>query len=262
VSLLLDDERYESLNWYIKNKKKFRNSVWCKAIKDVFDELDIDLLEQDEINSKLNFLSEKKKFITVQEGHGEWFDADLLRGLSDLIFLGIRQINQEHIEGFRHIGQCFKDFGRKLGYKGLPLIVFGDSILLNVRYYKTKVKLIDAKRKMYHGETEKADYNWKAVSLCGQKGAMNLDAVMQRVIWITREQKILDAEQGESDPLTDRLRFTRDSFKKTLNRNLSEEDKRALFYYYTCEGDHESKRNNMLLQHLVEDPNMTLKYLF
>ena len=219
-------------------------------------------MDQHEVNEKMTFISEKKKFIAVREGHGEWFDGELLRGISDAIFLGIRQITQEHIEGFRHLGQSFKDFGRKLGYKGLPIIVFGDSILLNVNIYKTRITHLDAKRTMWSGQVRENDFDWKAVSMCEQKGGMNLEAVMQRVIWITREQKILDADCDEKDTLIDRMRFTHDSFKKTLNRELSEEDKRALFYYYTCEGIHESKRNNMLLQHLVEDPQMTLKYLF
>lgn len=122
---------------------------------------------------------------------------------------------------------------------------------------------MDAKRKMITGNIGNSDYDFKSVSLCEQRGGMDLEEVMQRVVWVTRELKIPELnENDEKQPLMDRLRYTRDMFKKKLNESITEEDKRALFYYYTCEGIHESKRNNMLLQHLVEDPEMTLKYLF
>jgi len=156
-------------------------------------------MSNEELVSKVSFVSERKKFISVREGHGEWLDGELLRGLTDGVFLGIRQIRQNHIEGLRGLGEVFKDFGRKLGFKGLGLIVIGNSLLLNVNSYKTRISYLDARRKMETGNTDEDDFNWKAVSLCEQRGGMDLQEVMQRVIWVTRDQKNLNYD-GEKQP--------------------------------------------------------------
>jgi hypothetical protein len=266
VSKLLDEDKYENLYWFVKNRQKFKDSQWCKGLMQSLTAFDVNDLDDEDLSKRINFVSERKKFISVREGHGEWLDGELLRGLTDTVFLGIRKMNHVHIEGLRLLGECLKDFGKKLGYKGLGLLVIGNSILLNVNCYKTRIDFMDARKALWSSTLTVGDYDWKMVSLCEQRGGMDLEEVMQRVVWVTRgdnEKKLHDWQMEDAKaPLMDRLRFTRDSFKKTLNQNIAEEDKRALFYYYTCSGIHESKRNNMLLQHLVEDPEMTLKYLF
>lgn len=129
VSNLLDEEQYMTVGHFVKNKQRFKKSQWCKGLVASVPDFDITLMEMDELARKVSFVSERKKFISVREGHGEWIDGEFLRGLTDLVFLGIRQIRQNHIEGVRCLGDVFKEFGRKLGYKGLGLIVIGNSLL-------------------------------------------------------------------------------------------------------------------------------------
>jgi hypothetical protein len=106
VSKLLDEEKYENFYWFCKNRQKFKDSLWCKSLLQsltAFDQADLD---DGELAGKITFVSERKKWVSVREGHGEWLDGELLRGLTDTVFLGIRKMNRGHIEGLRMLGEC------------------------------------------------------------------------------------------------------------------------------------------------------------
>ena len=264
LSNLIEDKLGDII-WYACNKLKFKNSNWCKGLRETYEDYEInsDVLDNQDMLNKISWTSERKKFIEVSEGHGEWLDGELIRGLTDTVYLGITKFRESHICGFEKLGEVIRGFGMKLGYKGHPLLVIGGSQLLNGKEYRKRVASQDSKRSLWNNTITEEDYDWMAVHLCDQFGRMDFEEVMHRVVWVTREdQGDCKHMPDEKDHLVDRLAWTQDTFKKKLNKELREEDKRALFYYYTCKGVSNSKRNSMLLQHLVEDPQITLKYLF